>query len=169
MTKAVGGKDKNASTTAGSKWEPVHIIEVDDKRHVVSRIPGPSDFWADASPEVRFKSAIIIVILCIFALIMDYFSLHWGGVASEAQLMKGNLATESEMTGPRRNYWYDGWLYTRDEVAKRDTRIKPMDVKMENTSIIVLLLSTYLGSIICRLLHDMDYCGIRQLRQMVVR
>ena len=111
----------------------VHVIEVDDKRHVVSRIPGPSDFWADASPEVRFKTAIIIVILCIGVLIMDYFHLQWGGVASEAQLLKGNLATESEITGPSRNYWYDGWLLSREEVAKRDPRIKPMDVKMENT------------------------------------
>ena len=109
----------------------VHVIEVDDKRHVVSRIPGPSDFWADASPEVRFKTAVIIVIICIFGLIMDYFSLHWGGVASEAQLNKGNLATESEITGPSRNYWYDGWLLSREEVAKRDPRIKPMDVMME--------------------------------------
>ena len=111
----------------------VHVIEVDDKRHVVSRIPGPSDFWADASPEVRFKTAIIIVIICILGLIMDYFSLHWGGVASEAQLLKGNLATEIEITGPSRNYWYDGWLLSREEVAKRDPRIKPMDAKMENT------------------------------------
>ena len=111
----------------------VHVIEVDDKRHVVSRIPGPSDFWADASPDVRFKTAIIIVILCIFVLIMDYFHLNWGGVASEAQLLKGNFATEIEQTGPSRNYWYDGWLLSRDEVAKRDPRIKPMDVKIENT------------------------------------
>ena len=111
----------------------VNIIEIDDKRHVVSRIPGPSDFWADASPEVRFKTAIIIVIICILGLIMDYFSLHWGGVASEAQLLKGNLATEIEITGPSRNYWYDGWLLSREEVAKRDPRIKPMDAKMENT------------------------------------
>ena len=111
----------------------VHVIEVDDKRHVVSRIPGPSDFWADASPEVRFKTAVIIVIICIFGLIMDYFSLHWGGVASEAQLMNRNLAVESEKTGPSRDYWYDAWLFTREEVAKRDPRIKPMDVRMENT------------------------------------
>ena len=111
----------------------VHVIEVDGKRHVVSRIPGPSDFWADASPEVRFKTAIIVVIICIFGLIMDYFSLHWGGVASEAQLMNRNLAVESEKTGPSRDYWYDAWLFSRDEVAKRDPRIKPMDVKMENT------------------------------------
>ena len=109
----------------------VHVIEVDDKRHVVSRIPGPSDFWADASPEVKFKTTIIIVILCIFVLIMDYFHLNWGGVASEAQLLKGNLATESEITGPSRNYWYEAWLLSREEVAKRDPRIKPMDVKME--------------------------------------
>ena len=111
----------------------VHVIEVDDKRHVVSRIPGPSDFWADASPEVKFKTTIIIVILCIFGLIMDYFHLNWGGVASEAQLLKGNLATESEITGPSRNYWYEAWLLSREEVAKRDPRIKPMDVRMENT------------------------------------
>ena len=109
----------------------VNIIEIDDKRHVVSRIPGPSDFWADASPEVKFKTTIIIVILCIFVLIMDYFHLNWGGVASEAQLLKGNLATESEITGPSRNYWYEAWLLSREEVAKRDPRIKPMDVKME--------------------------------------
>ena len=111
----------------------VHVIEVDGKRHVVSRIPGPSDFWADATPDVRFKSTIIIVIICIFGLIMDYFSLHWGGVASEAQLMNRNLAVESEKTGPSRDYWYDAWLFTREEVAKREPRIKPMDVKMENT------------------------------------
>ena len=111
----------------------VHVIEVDGKRHVVSRIPGPSDFWADATPDVRFKSTIIIVIICIFGLIMDYFSLHWGGVASEAQLMNRNLAVESEKTGPSRDYWYDAWLFTREEVAKRDPRIKPMDVRMENT------------------------------------
>ena len=111
----------------------VHVIEVDDKRHVVSRIPGPSDFWEDASPEVKFKTTIIIVILCIFGLIMDYFHLNWGGVASEAQLLKGNLATESEITGPSRNYWYEAWLLSREEVAKRDPRIKPMDVRMENT------------------------------------
>ena len=109
----------------------VHVIEIDGKRHVVSRIPGPSDFWADATPEVRFKSAIIIVIICIFGLIMDTFHLQWGGIASEAQLSKGNLATEIEMTGPSRNYWYDAWLFTREEVAKRDPRVKPMDVKME--------------------------------------
>ena len=111
----------------------VNIIEIDDKRHVVSRIPGPSDFWADASPEVKFKTTIIIVILCIFVLIMDYFHLNWGGVASEAQLLKGNLATESEITGPSRNYWYEAWLLSREEVAKRDPRIKPMDIRMENT------------------------------------
>ena len=111
----------------------VNIIEIDDKRHVVSRIPGPSDFWADASPDVRFKTAIIIAIICIFGLIMDTFHLQWGGIASEAQLSKGNLATEIEMTGPSRNYWYDGWLFIREDVAKRDPRIKPMDVKMENT------------------------------------
>ena len=111
----------------------VNIIEIDDKRHIVSRIPGPSDFWADASPEVRFKSTIIIVIICIGVLIMDYFHLQWGGVASEAQLMNRNLAVESEKTGPSRDYWYEGWLYIREEVAKRDPRIKPMDVKMENT------------------------------------
>ena len=109
----------------------VNIIEIDDKRHIVSRIPGPSDFWADATPDVRFKSTIIIVIICIFGLIMDYFSLHWGGVASEAQLMNRNLAVESEKTGPSRDYWYDAWLFTREEVAKREPRIKPMDVKME--------------------------------------
>ena len=111
----------------------VNVIEIDGKRHVVSRIPGPSDFWADATPEVRFKSTIIIVILCIGVLIMDYFHLNWGGIASEAQLMNRNLAVESEKTGPSRDYWYDAWLFTREEVAKRDPRVKPMDVKMENT------------------------------------
>ena len=111
----------------------VHVIEIDGKRHVVSRIPGPSDFWADATPEVRFKTTVIVVILCVFVLIMDYFHLNWGGIASEAQLSKGNLAAESEITGPSRNYWYDAWLLTREEVAKRDPRVKPMDVKMENT------------------------------------
>ena len=111
----------------------VNVIEIDGKRHVVSRIPGPSDFWADATPEVRFKSTIIIVILCIGVLIMDYFHLNWGGIASEAQLMNRNLAVESEKTGPSRDYWYDACLFTREEVAKRDPRVKPMDVKMENT------------------------------------
>lgn len=45
----------------------VHVIEVDDKRHVV-RVAYLVllIFWADASPEVRFKTAIIIVIIAFW-------------------------------------------------------------------------------------------------------
>ncbi len=109
----------------------VELFEIDGKRHIVSRIPGPSDFWADATPENRFRSTVLIIFFCLGILVMDSFSLHWGGVASEAQLLKGTLATEAEKTGPNRHYWGEAWSIARTEVAKRDPRVMPMDVYLE--------------------------------------
>ena len=109
----------------------VELFEIDGKRHLITRIPGPSDFWADATPEIRFRSTIIIIVICIGVLLMDTFNLNWGGVASEAQLMKGTLATEAEKTGPNRHYWGEAWMFARTEVAKRDPRVRAMDVNME--------------------------------------
>ena len=109
----------------------VELFEIDGKRHIVSRIPGPSDFWADATPENRFRSTVLIIFFCLGILVMDSFSLHWGGVASEAQLLKGTLATEAEKTGPNRHYWGEAWTLTRTEVARRDPRVRAMDVNME--------------------------------------
>jgi hypothetical protein len=62
---------------------------------------------------------------------MDTFNLNWGGIASEAQLIKGNLATGSEITGPNRQYWNEAWMFARTEAARRDPRVKHTDVEME--------------------------------------
>lgn len=109
----------------------VDLYEIDGKRHVITRVPGPSDIWADSTPEIRFRSTIIIILLCIGILLMDTLNLQWGGIASEAQLIKGNLATESEKTGPNRQYWNEAWAFVRVEAVRRDPRVKLMDVEME--------------------------------------
>lgn len=109
------------------------LLEINGKRVVVSRFPGPSDNWADATPAEKIFIVIFVIVLSLISGVMKHYDLHVGGIASEQQLRLGSLAVEAEQTGPQRNYSLEAFDVIRDEAARQDPRIKAVDVQEEST------------------------------------
>ena len=109
------------------------LYEVNGKRILVQRIPGISDFWADATPAQSVIMIIVIVVIILVGSVMNYFDLLFGGVASESQL-KSSLSQKSEQTGPNLNYGLEAQHIIQNEAVKRDSRVKEIgNVNIETT------------------------------------
>ena len=111
------------------------MYEINGKRFVVSRFPGPSDVWHDATPAGKFWTVIIIVVIILVYGIMEHFNLKFGGVASETQMKIGSLAPVETQTGPNINYGLESWDIVRTEAARLDSRIRKENVQQETTPV----------------------------------
>lgn len=106
---------------------------VNGKSLLIQRIPGPSDFWADATSAGKVFTIIFIVAFTLIYSVMEHYDLHIGGIASEQQLRLGNFATEAEQTGPRQKYSLEAVDVVKAEAVRQDPRIKAVDVQEELT------------------------------------
>lgn len=110
------------------------LYDINGKRVLVQRIPGLSDFWADASPAGKVFTVILIAVIILVYGIMEHFDLKFGSsVASETQMKLGSFAPVEMQTGPKINYWAESWEMVRTEAARLDTRIRKEDVRQETS------------------------------------
>lgn len=81
-------------------------------------------------PDLSFTPeglGLFIVFLLGF-LILDFFNLNIGGIASEEQLRMGIYAPIESRTGPNKDYYAESIELVKKEVHKRDSRIKKDDI-----------------------------------------
>ena len=95
------------------------MYDVNGKRVCVYRYPDLS-----MTPEAL---GIFIVFLIGF-LILDFFHLSYGGIASEEQLRKGMMVSSELRTGPDRDYYGEAIELVKKEIHKRDYRVQPADI-----------------------------------------
>ena len=101
------------------------MFDIDGKRVVISCIPGPSDFWHDATPVQQFWMVILMVFIILGYCIMNHFDLSFGkSIASEEQLRWGMSAEPEARTGPNKDYFGEATDLVKSEALKRDARLK---------------------------------------------
>jgi len=104
------------------------FYEINGKRVLVQRIPGPSDFWHDATPAQQFWTVIIIAVIIIGYSIMNCFDLSFGtSIASEEQLRWGMSANMEARTGPHKDYFGEATDLVKSEALKREARLNNTD------------------------------------------
>ena len=105
----------NSNLRSGSS----RLYDINGKRVCVYRYP---DF--SMTPEAL---GLFIVFLIGF-LILEFFNLSIGGIASEEQLKWGITAKAEIKTGPNKDYYSEAVELVKKEVHKRDSRIKKGDM-----------------------------------------
>lgn len=99
------------------------------ERIIIERLPGPLEQFSAASPAAKTVIILFAIVAAIVIGFMDYFNLHFGGAASEQQLAFGRMAAETDKTGPQIDYWTESFNIIQSEAARRDNRVRSVDVK----------------------------------------
>lgn len=94
------------------------LYDVNGKRVFVYRYPDLS-----MTPEALG----LFIIFMIGFLILEFFNLSHGGIASEEQLRMRIYAPSEFRTGPDRDYYGEAIELVKKEIHKRDDRVQPAD------------------------------------------
>ena len=95
------------------------LYDVNGKRVYVYKYPDLS-----MTPEALG----LFIVLVIGLLILDFFHLSYGGIASEAQLKYGVTAKAEEKTGPNKDYYIEAIEIIKKEAIKRESSLKNTDL-----------------------------------------
>ena len=106
-------------TKGNSRFGCGRLYDVNGKKLYVYRYPDLS-----FTPEAL---GLFIVFLIGF-LILDFFHLSYGGIASEEQLRMGSYVPSEFRTGPSKDYYSEAVELVKKEVYRRDERVKPSDI-----------------------------------------
>ena len=106
-------------TKGNSRFGCGRLYDVNGKKLYVYRYPDLS-----FTPEAL---GLFIVFLIGF-LILDFFHLSYGGIASEEQLRMGSYVRSEFRMGPSKDYYSEAVELVKKEVYRRDERVKPSDI-----------------------------------------
>ena len=111
----------------GGYQQDAYLIN-SSERIVIERLPGPLEQFSAASPAAKTLIILFVILSVAISSIMDFFNLRYGGVASEQQLALGKMVKAADITGPEINYWGGSFEIIQSEAARRDNRIRSVDV-----------------------------------------